>query len=200
MSDEKFKGKYRIKSARASWHDYNGGAYFITICTKNRVHYFGENIDGEMVLSEIGEYCAEQFRNVSSHYPYAIIPLFVILPNHIHAIVIICENVQTDGCRRVGVHAVSTTTQTANNRWKSDHVDETMQYISRQKGRLSVSIGGLKRAVTRYANQHAIDFAWQTRFYDRIIRDDNAMNHIIAYIENNVAKWNEDELYSCYLL
>ena len=43
MSDEKFKGKYRIKSARASWHDYNGGAYFITICTKNRVHYFGEN-------------------------------------------------------------------------------------------------------------------------------------------------------------
>lgn len=75
-----------------------------------------------------------------------------------------------------------------------------MQYISRQKGRLSVSIGGLKRAVTRYANQHAIDFAWQTRFYDRIIRDDNAMNHIIAYIENNVAKWNEDELYSCYLL
>ena len=118
MSDEKFKGKYRIKSARASWHDYNGGAYFITICTKNRVHYFGENIDGEMVLSEIGEYCAEQFRNVSSHYPYAIIPLFVILPNHIHAIVIICENVQTDGCRRDSLDPLSKTKQTANNRWK----------------------------------------------------------------------------------
>ena len=128
MSDEKFKGKYRIKSARASWHDYNGGAYFITICTKNRVHYFGENIDGEMVLSEIGEYCAEQFRNVSSHYPYAIIPLFVILPNHIHAIVIICENVQTDGCRMGGGAPPANPNPNAHKTWENPN-----RFVNKQK-------------------------------------------------------------------
>ena len=42
MSDEKFQNKYRIPSARAAWHDYGGGAYFVTICTKNREHSFGE--------------------------------------------------------------------------------------------------------------------------------------------------------------
>ena len=42
MTDDKFKNKYRIQSARAAWHDYSGGTYFVTICTKNREHYFGE--------------------------------------------------------------------------------------------------------------------------------------------------------------
>ena len=39
---EKFQNRFRIPSARANWHDYNGGVYFVTICTKNREHYFGE--------------------------------------------------------------------------------------------------------------------------------------------------------------
>ena len=58
MSDDKFQHKYRIESARASWHDYDGGSYFITICTKDREHYFGEIVDGGMVLSDIGKYAA----------------------------------------------------------------------------------------------------------------------------------------------
>ena len=95
MSDDKFQHKYRIESARASWHDYDGGSYFITICTKDREHYFGEIVDGEMVLSDIGKYADEQFNNVSSHYPYAEIPLWTIMPNHLHAIVVIsaCRDV-----------------------------------------------------------------------------------------------------------
>ena len=51
MSDDKFQDKYRIDSARAWWHDYDGGAYFITICTENREHFFGEIEGGVMVLS-----------------------------------------------------------------------------------------------------------------------------------------------------
>ena len=71
MADGRWQNKYRIESARAEWHDYDGGIYFITICTKHREHFFGEIVDGAMVLSDIGGYAAEQFRNVSSHYPYA---------------------------------------------------------------------------------------------------------------------------------
>ena len=199
MSDDKFKDKYRIDTARAWWHDYDGGAYFITICTKDREHYFGEIEDGEMVLSEIGDYTRQCIEQISQHNPYAEIPLFVIMPNHLHLIVFIVET----------VHAPSPQTQTENDasetvhapslqpsRWKYDIVDEEMQFISKQKKRLAVAMGNMKSAITHFANQNTIYFAWQTRFHDRIVRDQPEMNRIVTYIENNVANWKNDEFYT----
>ena len=105
MSEEKFKDRYRIPSTRAPWHDYLGGAYFVTICTKDREFFLGKIEDGQMHLSEIGKYADEQFRDVSLYYPYAEIPSYVLMPNHIHAIVIINE--RHDICRDA-IHRVST--------------------------------------------------------------------------------------------
>ena len=100
---EKFQNKYCIPSTRANWHNYNGGVYFVTICTKNREHYFGEICPGpQMQLSPIGQYAYNQFINVKTHYPYAKIPLFVIMPDHIHAIVTI------DGENEIGGNGVHT--------------------------------------------------------------------------------------------
>ncbi len=191
---EKFNNQYRIPSARAQWHDYNGGTYFVTICTKNREHYFGEiNTEPQMQLSPIGQYAYEQFMNVKTHYPYAEIPLFVVMPDHIHAIVMIdgendTINDDTDGGRD-GVHTVST-----ENRWKSDVVDDQMQTIAKCKGLLSVVVGGLKRAITKFANQNNIPFAWQTRFHDRIVRNQDEFDRISDYIEKNVVNWQNDKL------
>ncbi|MFV0398136.1 MAG: hypothetical protein ACK5JU_09000 [Bacteroidales bacterium] len=56
MGDGLFRNRYRIASARADWHDYNGGIYFITICTADRIHYLGEIENGEMNLSDIGRF------------------------------------------------------------------------------------------------------------------------------------------------
>ncbi len=179
MSNDKFQHKYRIESARASWHDYDGGSYFITICTKDREHYFGEIVDGEMVLSDIGKYAEEQFKNVSSHYPYAEIPLWTIMPNHLHAIVIIDGN-KTKYDRRV----VET--------WRA----ASLRDIANLQGWLSVVIGGLKSSITRFANENALNFAWQPRFHDHIVRDTPEMNRIANYIENNVANWKDDEFYT----
>ena len=179
MTDDRFQNKYRIESARASWHDYDGGSYFITICTKDREHFFGEVVDGEMVLSDIGKYTDEQFKNVSLHYPYAEIPLWTIMPNHLHAIVIIDGN-KTKYDRRV----VET--------WRA----ASLQEIANLQGWLSVVIGGLKSSITRFANEKQIDFAWQPRFHDHIIRDNGELNRITSYIENNVANWKDDEFYT----
>ena len=179
MSDDRWQNKYRIESARADWHDYDGGSYFITICTKHREHFFGEIEDGNMVLSDIGNYTAEQFQNVSTHYPYAEIPLFTIMPNHVHAIVVIDGN-KTKYDRR----AVET--------WRA----ASLQDIAQLQGWLSVVIGGLKSSITRFANQNAIDFTWQPRFHDHIVRDNSELNRIATYIENNVANWEEDEFYT----
>ena len=100
MSDELFRNKYRIPSVRATWHDYNGGMYFITICTKDREHYFGEIVDGEMRLTAVGAYVQQCIGEIPEHNVYAYVPLFVVMPNHIHMVVIIDDNLNNTAiCR-----------------------------------------------------------------------------------------------------
>ena len=196
MSDDRWQNKYRIESARAIWHDYDGGIYFITICTKYREHSFGEIRDGEMVLSEIGGYAAEQFQNVSTHYPYAEIPLFTIMPNHVHAIVVV------SACRDVACNVSPTESICSEGdvaRYVSTNPTDKNEYMaerSPKQGSLAAAIRGLKSAVTKYANENEILFAWQPRFHDHIIRDNSELNRIAAYIENNVANWVDDEFYT----
>lgn len=184
MSSDLFRKKYRIPSARATWHDYNGGAYFVTICTRDMVHYFGEIVGGEMNMTEIGEYVQQCIKNIPQHNTYANVPAFVVMPNHVHLIVIIDDENADSICRDVPWR-VSTYGK-----------NETMQTIANQQGRLSTMIGGFKQSVTRYANANSISFAWQTRFHDRIIRDCDEINRIAEYIENNVARWESDEFHN----
>ena len=102
-TDEKYKNRYRVSSARSDWHAYDGGFYHVTVCTKDRELYFGEIVEGVMRLSEIGKYAEEQFQNVTSYYSYAEIPVFIVMPNHIHAIVVIDNRTP----RRDAIHRVS---------------------------------------------------------------------------------------------
>ena len=196
MSDDRWQNKYRIESARADWHDYDGGSYFITICTKDREHFFGEIEDGGMVLSDIGKYVDEQFRNITSHYPYADLPLWTIMPNHVHAIVII------SACRDVARNVSSTDSICSEGdvaRYVSTNPTDKNEYMaerSPKQGSLAAVIRGLKSAVTKYANENEILFAWQPRFHDHIVRDTPEMNRIADYIENNVANWKDDEFYT----
>ena len=212
MSDDKFQNKYRIPWARAGWHNYNGGTYFVTICTHAREHYFGEiqydeNGEAKMFLSEIGKFAEKQFRNVKNHYPYADIPLWVIMPDHIHAIVNIdyektpYDRRDVDQFQNNKIRNMGTTTNVEPRCTTALHqqIDNTCttalhRQIANMQGWLSVTIGGIKRAITHFANQNQIPFAWQSRFYDRIVRDTTELNRIAVYIENNVAQWAFDNL------
>ena len=75
------------KSPRAQWIEYNAGLYFITICTHNWVHYFGEIKFGKIYLIELGEYLDKTLQGASNHNNYINILQYVIMPNHLHAIV-----------------------------------------------------------------------------------------------------------------
>lgn len=86
----KFKNKYRIPSARLqSWDYSNNGAYFITICTQNRNHFFGKIINQEMQLSEIGKLAQRYWLEIPEHFPFVALGNFVVMPNHFHGILII---------------------------------------------------------------------------------------------------------------
>ena len=216
MSEEKFRNYYRIPSVRALWHNYNGGFYFITICTHAREHYFGEitknpaTAQPKMILSSIGEYMDEQFRDVQNHYPYADIPLWVVMPDHVHAIIGINHDKipyerrnasqfygnDHDVEPRCTTALQSQCTTAPQSQYIADRQSQCTtalhQQIANMQGWLSVTVGGLKRAITHFAKQNHIPFAWQTRFYDRIIRNTDELNRIAQYIENNVENWGKN--------
>jgi REP element-mobilizing transposase RayT len=190
------------------WHDYDGGAYFITVCTRNCEHFFGEIENGVMKLSEIGKYTTEKLQKVNIHHPYAEIPLFVVMPNHWHAIVFIDGSktpyVRRDmnkgdvecgmECRDVACRVSTTATPIPTLTPTSTPMikNKQMQNIANKQGWLSVVIGGIKSAITKFAHDNGIDFAWQTRFNDRIIRNQSKINRIADYIKNNPTKWDTD--------
>jgi putative transposase len=91
-----YKNKYRVDSARLKDWDYSHpGIYFITVCTKNRGHYFGHIMDGKMILSDTGKIADQYWREIPVHFSNVIIDEYVVMPNHIHGIINIVENVET---------------------------------------------------------------------------------------------------------
>ena len=212
MSEEIFQNKYRIKTTRLAGHDYCGGAYFITVCTKNREHFLGEIENGIMQLSEIGQYVSENLQNINRHYPYVEIPLFVVMPNHWHAVVFIDNFSRTDVACVLSsrTDVACNVSQLISNDMEyqgdvarnvctdgnvlNENKNETMVKIAKHQSLLCVAVRGLKSAVTKFARDNDIDFAWLPRFHDHIIRNQEEMNRIADYIENNPAKWEAD----CY--
>ena len=196
MKTDKFQNKYRIPSARAVWHDYNDGDYFITICTKNREHYFGEIVNGKMILNDLGIKLNELIAEIPSHHPYAKTPVYQIMPNHLHLIVCIdgsrvaCRDAacRDAACRDAACRDAACHVSTTNN--------NKMQEIADQCGLVSIAMGGMKSALTNHAHSNKIPFGWQTRFHDHIIRDQEEWERIANYIENNPASWENDKFYT----
>ena len=185
MDETKYKGRYRISSARAWWHQYNGGTYFVTICTKNREHFFGEIKDGVVTLSKVGEYLNQQILSTPQVRPdmNLEIPTFTIMPNHVHLLVVIGENVYNTPVDYVSEQKCM------------DSLDALENSFSPQRKNLASVIRGIKTSTTSFALKNDIWFGWQARYHDHIVRDIDELNAISCYIENNVAKWKEDEFY-----
>lgn len=85
----KFQDKYRIESTRLQNWDYGSiGWYFVTICVKDRADVFGEIEDRVMKLSPLGETVQQYLIEIPDHFPHTALDAFVVMPNHVHAIII----------------------------------------------------------------------------------------------------------------
>lgn len=90
MDNNKYKGIYRSESTRLQKWDYGWNAiYFVTICTKDRQHYFGEITDGKMHLSPVGAIADVLWHELTNHFDNIELDAFVVMPNHIHGIIAI---------------------------------------------------------------------------------------------------------------
>lgn len=165
------------KTPRAQWHNYNGAEYFVTICTKNRIHYFGEVVEGEMQLTEVGKQLEIQIKNTEFiRDGDVLVPMFVIMPNHVHLIVKFNGN---NDNRNMFVD-------------ETDALSASLQRFGPQSKNLASVIRGLKSVITKFALANQIPFAWQSGYHDHIIRNQKEMNSIAQYIEQNPLKWEMD--------
>ena len=91
--NEKYLNKYRIPSARLQTWDYaNDGAYFITICTMDRRHFFGQVKNGEMILTNADVIADILWHEIKHHNINIELGEFIVMPNHIHRILILDGN------------------------------------------------------------------------------------------------------------
>ena len=173
------------KQYRLPCFDYSSnGYYFITICTKDKAHFFGRIEGQKMYLSNIGEFVkdniiqfcpSESIENPYGNNPFCLnkadtifgITEWEILPNHIHLIVEIINNTIKEANPISGLAPLL-------------------------KGSLSLFINHFKGHITKKCKGNNIfNFKWQSRFNDRIIRDDLEYKNIAAYINSNVINWKD---------
>jgi len=184
----KFKNKYRIVSARLRPWDYSSpGWYFVTVCTKRMKQSFGRIDQGFPILSELGQTAYQYWSEIPQHHHNTKIDEFNVLPNHIHEIIIIEDTLDTEMSHIETLH-VETLHATSLR-------PSPMSPISPRQGSLGVIVRSFKSVVTRWARKNDYpNFAWQPRFYDHIIRNENALSRIRTYIQNIPQKWEVD----CY--
>ena len=175
------------RSIRLKGYDYTQpGAYFVTICTFQRAHVFGEVVNGEMILNVSGKIARDEWFKTAALRPYVKLyeDEFVIMPNHGHGVIWIMD----DGNDARALHG---NTQSRAER-RSAPTTPTKSVAPRSLGAI---VRGYKSAVTYAINTHEKirgSVVWQRNYYEHIIRNDRELKNIGWYILNNPLNWQLD--------
>jgi putative transposase len=161
------------RTVRLAGYNYAAaGGYFITLVTHERQCLFGEIVDAEVRLNELGEIVQEEWLRSADIRPGILLEAFVVMPNHVHGVVIFSrDDSANDG----------------NSRGK--------RQFRRDPRSVSSLVAGFKAATTTRINmlrQTPGQLVWQRNFYEHVIRNDADLERIREYIAGNPAKWQED--------
>ena len=199
MSNNK---QYHRRSIRLQGYDYTqNGAYFVTICAHERLHLFGKVVDGNMHLNDWGMFVRSCWHEIPSHHPYIELDAFVVMPNHMHGVIVIAGDngvmIDTTGDDRRGM--IDTTGDDRRGMIYHAPTDIKREFSKPIAHSLSSIVGTFKAAVTRHikrqpnAPDHPI---WQRNYYEHIIRSEESLNTIRSYVATNPTKWVEDSLHN----
>jgi len=175
--------KHHRRSIRLKGYDYTQpGAYFITVVSYQRQNIFGEIVDGEMHLNWAGNLVKQEWQRLPNRFPNIELGEFVIMPNHLHGIILI----------------ISKGTAETNQRYNPEmscQAPSNEQYGKPVPGSIPTIIRSFKSAVTLRVNQKR-EFTttpvWQRNYFERVVRDQNELELIREYILDNPSQWSED--------
>lgn len=156
--------RHHRRSLRYPTYDYREpGAYFFTICVLERALALGRVVDGAMLLRDLGESVLSVWRGLADHYPTVALDAFVIMPNHVHGIVMLQPAQGAKG-----------------------------QTAADARPSLGDVIGRFKSLSTRAAWQLGHSRLWQRNYYEHVIRNGHELQAIREYIVMNPARWDRD--------
>ncbi len=155
------------KPLRLPRYDYREvGWYFVTICTADRRHLFGEIDGGQFRGTELGDLVAACWREIPDHFPHVVIDAWVVMPNHLHGLIEIRDRASAAAAG----NAVAA-------------------------GALGTVVRSFKAAVTRrFRERHPAATApvWQRRYYEHVLRGLKSIEYVRAYIRSNPERWHLD--------
>jgi REP element-mobilizing transposase RayT len=199
--------KHHRRSIRVNQYDYTQpGGYFITLVTLNRYCLFGNIMDGLMRLSDLGQIAFECWRAIPEHFPNVELGVFVVMPNHVHGIILITDGRGTiyrapttgDRAPTTGDRAPTTGDRapTTGDRAPTtgDRAPTTEQFQKPIPGSIPTIVRTYKAAVTRrIGREHGLTNIWQRNYYEHVIRNNEELNRIHLYIESNPLNWYADD-------
>lgn len=197
-------GRYlNRRSIRLKNYDYSGsGAYFITICVHNRENLFGKIENNKTILNDAGQIAFNEWIKTPEMRPNIQLDAFVIMPNHVHGILII-----NDSCRGT-MHRAPTTTHRAptttanfntninNAHGTHNHARQIEQFGKPTSNTIPTIIRGYKSSVTKQINIIRTTPGipvWQRNYYEHVIHDTKGLNRIKEYIVKNPLSWDTDK-------
>ena len=167
-------------------YDYaRGGAYFITICARNRESLWGQVLNGRVQLNETGRLVESVWLQTATVRPEIELDAQVVMPNHFHAIFFIHESPGVPGA----THRVAPT----NNH--PSGADKSRSPAGPKPKSVGAIIGQFKSLVTKRLNltqQNLDGSVWQRNYYEHVIRDEESLNRIREYIATNPQRWDLD--------
>ncbi|MBT9393366.1 hypothetical protein KLP40_09345 [Hymenobacter sp. NST-14] len=174
MESGLYQDKYRVASARWIGHDYGqNGMYFVTICTQHRKRYFGEIKTGQRIgeesklrPTELADRALTCWLDVPQHFPFALPDAFVVMPDHIHGILLF---------------------------EKATAETERPNTFGPQRQNLAAVVRGFKVGVKSWATRHNQPFNWQAGYHDRVIRNEQELEKARQYILQNPSQWAASE-------
>ena len=182
-----YHNKYRIESTRLKGWDYSSeGSYFVTICTQDRDNLFGRVANGKMELNQYGKIVNQCWFDLPNHYDNIRLDEFVIMPNHVHGIIIIDNRINyvdvETGLKPVST-VIPTETVVPNDTIFTNKTTKPMKHHGLfEFVRAFKTFSGRRINELRQSQGKPV---WQPRFHDHIIRDNDEYYRIRQYIINN---------------
>ncbi|MGK7875021.1 MAG: transposase [Xenococcaceae cyanobacterium] len=165
--------KHHRRSIRLPGYDYTQpGAYYVTICTHQRQCWFGDVVNEEMRYNRLGDIAYRFWQALSRRFPHIKLDAFVVMPNHLHGILVITDE------------------------GKGQVQPRREQFGKPIPGSIPTIVRSFKSAVTRRINLMRPTTSppiWQSNYHESIIRIERGLDNVRQYIIDNPRQWALDE-------